>query len=111
MIPVLAGLPWLAGLLGGLFTSLFTWFATLLTKRLAVVAAAVLVIGTVTLGFFAALNALIAGLGLVLPAEALQGAAHVLPPNTSACITAMATAKTLRWGYDWNVKIIQYKLF
>lgn len=110
MIPVLAGIPWLASLLGGLFSSLFVWFATVLTKRLAIVAAAIIVLGAVTVGFFAALQTLISGLGLVLPAEVLQGASHILPANTSACVTAMLTARTARYAYDWNIKIIQLKL-
>lgn len=110
MIPVLVGIPWLASLIGGLFSSLFVWLATWLTKRLAIVAAAVIVLGTITLAFFAALEALVGSLGLVLPAEVLQGAAHVLPSNTSACVTAMLTARTLRYAYDWNVAIIKLKV-
>lgn len=110
-IPVLAGIPWLAGVLGALFTTIFTWAATLLTKRFAVVAAAVIVLGAITVALFAALQALITGLGVVVPTWMSQAAAHALPSNTSACVTAYWAARLARYAYDWNVRIIQYKLF
>lgn len=109
--PVLAGIPWIASLLGSFFTALFTWLAQYLTKRFAIVAAAVVVVISLTVALFSALQALVTGLGLVLPPEVLQGAALFLPSNTDTCITAMMTARTARYAYDWNIKIIQYKLF
>lgn len=110
-LPVLAGLPWLASVLGSLFSGVVVWAAQFLTKRLAIVAAAVAVVIALTVTFFTALQALVTGLGLVLPAEVLQGAALLLPSNTDTCLTAMMTARTARYAYDWNIKIIQLKLF
>lgn len=111
MIPVLAGIPWLAGLIGGLFTSLFTWLAAVITKRFAVVAAALIVLAAITVAFFAGLQALISGLGVVVPQFLLDAAGHALPSNTDLCVTAGMTARLARYAYDWNVRIIQYKLF
>lgn len=111
MIPVLAGMPWLAGVLGGLFSSLFNFFATYITKRFAIIAAAVLVIVALTSAFFAALQAMVAGLSLVVPSSVVQLAAFVLPSNVDECASIVVASRLLRYAYDWNIKIIQYKLF
>lgn len=109
-IPVIAGLPWLAGLIGGLFSSLFSFFTTYFTKRLAIVAAAVLVVVGLTAGLFAALDALLAGLVFTLPAEFTGMVGHFLPSNAVACVSIVTSAKLLRFAYDWNVRVIQWKL-
>lgn len=109
-VPVLVGLPWLASLLGGFFASLFSFFATYVTKRVAIVAAAVIIIGTLTVGLFTALELLVDALTFVLPAEFTGMAGHFVPPIAPACVTAHTTARLLRFAYDWNVRVIQYKL-
>lgn len=111
MVAVLAGIPWLAGILGSMFSALFSFFATYVTKRLALVAAAVVIIVSITGAFFAALQALIAGLVLQVPPEVSAMAALILPSNMDECVTICISAKMLRWVYDWNIRIIQYKLF
>lgn len=109
-VPVLVGLPWLAGLVGGFFSTLFSFFATYVTKRVAIVAAAVVIITTLTVGLFTALELLIDGLAVVLPGEFTGMAGHFVPPIAPACVTAHVTAKLLRFAYDWNVRVVQYKL-
>lgn len=110
-LPVLAGIPWLAGTIGGLFTAVFAWFANFLTKRFAVVAAVVAVIVGITTAFLVAINALAAGISVVVPTEVAIAAGLVIPSNASACMSAYFSALVLRWAYNWNVKVIQYKLF
>jgi len=109
-VPVLAGLPWLAGILGGLFASLVAWFAQFLTKRLAILVAVVLAIGALTATFFSAMQALVSGLSAALPAAVTTGMGLLLPSNTILCLTAVVSAYTVRYVYAWNVRIIQYKL-
>lgn len=109
-LPALAGLPWLAGILGGLFGALIDVFARFLTKRLAIVAAAVALIVGLTTAFFATLNSLAAGLIGVMPPDMVALAGHFLPSNTDACISAYLAAYAARWVYEWNVKVIQMKL-
>ncbi len=110
-IPVLAGIPWLAGLIGGLFTALFSYFAKYLSKRFAVTVTVVSILVTVSAAFFVAINALIGGIVVAAPPEVAAVAGMILPSNTEACLTAIATAQLLKWAYVWNVKVIQYKLF
>lgn len=110
-IPLIAGLPWLAGILGGLFASLVAWFASFMTKRLAITAAAVVSILAVTATFYAALEALLSGIVASAPPHFGQAVGLVWPSNASACLAAILSAYVLRWVYDWQVKIIQLKLF
>lgn len=109
-LPVLAGIPWLAGLLGGLFSSLFTFFATYFTKRLAIVAAAVVIITTLTVGLFTALQALVTGIALTLPSEFVAMSGHFVPPHAMEYVSAVVSAQLLRYAYDWNVRVAQYKM-
>ena len=107
----LAGIPWLAGVLGGLFTSVFAWAANFLTKRFAVTAAIIAVIVTVTTAFFAGISAIVSGVASVAPAELTVAAGLVIPSNATLCISSYMAALVLRWAYQWNVRVIQYKLF
>jgi hypothetical protein len=109
--PVLAGIPWLAAVLGGIFSSVFAYFANFLTKRLAITAAVVAVIVGVTTAFFAAIAAIVSGISAVAPEQVSAAVGLVVPSNATFCISAYMSALLLRWAYQWQVKIIQYKLF
>lgn len=109
--PVLAGLPWLAGIIGAMFTAIFSWFLQYVTRRFAIVLAVVSVIALVTVAFFSAINALILALEVTLPTQLFAAFSLVLPSNTTICLTAVVSAHLLRWVYSWQVRILQYKLF
>ncbi len=109
--PLLAGIPWLASLIGGLFSGLVAFFAQYLTKRLAVVLVAISVLTTLTAAFSAALSALMTGLLIAMPPQLSQVLGWVVPSNFTACSGAIITGHLLRWVYEWNVKIVQLKLF
>ncbi|RNL67199.1 DUF5455 family protein [Zhongshania marina] len=110
-IPVLAGIPWLAGVIGGVFSALFAYIANFVTKRLAVSVAVVSVIIAVTTAFFVAVNAIVSGITIVAPPEVAIAAGLVVPSNATLCVSSYMSALLLRWAYQWNVKILQYKLF
>lgn len=110
-LPLLAGIPWLAGLIGGLFTTLFAFFAQYLTKKLAVVAVAITLIVGLTTAFIAALTALTSAIQFAAPPWYTLAVQLVVPDNAFFCVSTIFTAHLLRYAYDWNVKIIQYKLF
>lgn len=109
-IAAVAGLPWLAGILGSLFTGIVGFFVQFFTKRLAIVVAGVAIIVTLTAGLFTALEGLLSGLTYIVPTEISAGAALVTPSNLTACISIIISAKMLRYAYDWNVKVLQYKM-
>lgn len=110
-IPVIAGIPIIAGILGGLFQALFVALGSILTKRLAVVVAAVALIAGITAGFFSLIYGLFEIIAVAAPPMLSLAVQLVVPDNASACISAILTARLARWAYEWNVRIIQYKLF
>jgi hypothetical protein len=110
-IPLLVGIPWLAGILGGIFTSVFTYFVQFATKRIAIVGAAIVVIVALTAALFTAFEALVSGLSLAVPAELSAATGLLLPANITTCAAIIASAHLLRFAYEWNIRIIQYKLF
>lgn len=110
-LPLLAGIPWLAGVIGALFVSMFTWLVQFVTKKIALTLAALAVLLTVTTAFFAAIEGLLTLIVAVAPTELTQACSLILPTNTTGCLTAVMSAHLLRWVYGWQVRIIQYKMF
>lgn len=108
-IPVALGLPWLASLLGGLFTSLITFFTQYLSRRLAIVLAVLAAISVLTVAFFTAIGLLMSGLSVLMPDFMQQGAGHFWPSNGQACISAMASGHVFRFAYEWNVRAARMK--
>lgn len=109
-IPVLAGIPWLAGVLGAGFTAILQFFIKTFSKRFAVAAALIVSLAALTAGFFAAVTAAINGIQYVAPPAIAEGMALLLPSNVNACLTAIVTAYTARYVYSWQSRIIQYRL-
>jgi hypothetical protein len=109
--PLMAGLPWLASILGGLFVSIFTFLAQYLTKRLALVLAVVIAISGLTVAFFAAIVGILSGLAQVTPPQLNLALGLVYPTNANLLIASIISARLSRWVYEWNVKVIQLRLF
>ena len=109
-IPVIAGIGWLGTLLASAFGTLFTWFVTFMTKRLAIVTAAILVIVALTSALWATIEGSLAALSLALPNEFSAALGMILPSNASTCISIIISAHMLRYAYEWNIRIVQYKL-
>jgi hypothetical protein len=108
-LPLILGMPWLAGIVGGLFTSLFSFFAQHLTKKIAVIGAVIaLVIGATTV-FVLLIEGLMSSIYIAFPSVGPVGL--FVPSNISTCLSAMVTAKAAHWAYGWNIRVIQYKLF
>lgn len=108
-IPVIAGIPWLAGILGGVFSSIFSFAAQYFTKRLALVAAGIGLMAGVVATFYAAISGLVSGISAVVPVELSDAAGFFLPDNTAACLAAYMSAWSLHYAYQWNIKVLQYK--
>ena len=109
-IPVIAGIPWLATILGSLFGGLLTFFAKFLSKKLALTAAFISASIGLFAVFFSAAWALAQGVIAAAPAELSMALSFVVPSNAPACLGAMLTADVARWVYDWNTRVIQFRL-
>lgn len=109
-LPVLAGIPWLAGILGALFSGLVAFFVQFLTKKLALTAA--FVTGSIALFsvFFGVCWAILQGIVVASPPELSDAMRFLIPSNAPACMGAYLSARVARWVYDWNTRVIQFRL-
>ncbi len=110
-MPVLLGLPWLAGILISGFTSLVTFLGTYLTKRIAVITAVVGSLVALLATFTLAANSAISSVLVSYPTGSLAYGLAMLPSNTDVCIAAIATVRIAGYAYNWGSKIVQLRLF
>ncbi|MBN8781353.1 DUF5455 family protein [Thiobacillus sp.] len=96
----------LASLLG----SLAGFFGKWMTKKLAIATAAVALFATMTLAMVVALSALISGINAAVPATICQ-LTSLIPDNGPAVLSAVISAKLIRFTYDWhteNLRLMSY---
>ena len=99
-------MPWLASLFVTLFGGLASFFAQYLTKKVALAAAAISTFGLLTVGFYATLSALIAGLLTSFPVSGGLISTMIwlaVPDSAPAIIAAVIGADTALALYRWNV--------
>jgi len=102
---------WIGTLLGTLFTSLVQFFMNYMTKKIAIVVAVVTAISALTIGFFASVLLIVSGIITAMPPEVSVAVSWFVPSNAYACFSAVLTAHTVHWVYEWNVKVVQLRLF
>ncbi len=95
-------MPWLINLVG----SLAGFFGIQLAKKTALITVMLAASVALTLALAVAITNLLGGITAALPTDLSAGAAF-LPSNTSACISAVLTAKVARFIYDWNMKNLE----
>lgn len=105
-----AGIPWLASALGALFGGLVTFFVQFFTKKLALTAA--FVTGSILLFgvFFGVIWSLLQAISFAAPAEIGMAFRAFIPNNFITCLGAYITARVARWVYDWNTRVLQFRL-
>lgn len=109
-IPVIAGLGWLGSLIGGIVTTVIAAWGTRLAQRLINIALVVAALIAVTAAFYLSMEAVASAITPSLPPQFSAAVGMFMPSNTTACLSAILTAYTLRWLYDWKVKIISMKV-
>lgn len=92
---------WIAAGLGFAVTAETTEIASKSIRVAGMVAWAIVSFGLLLVAF----QALLSGLSVTLPAGAVQWAGAILPSNSSACLSALVTAFTTRFFYDWHLSI------
>lgn len=103
-------MPLLAGYLGTMLFGIASWLGAFLTKRIAILVAIISMVTALTAAFVVLIETAISALSVSMPPYLLIGASWVWPANANACIAAIISAYVARWVYEWNIKIIQYKL-
>ena len=104
-------MPYLATLIGSLFAGLVTWLGKYLTRRMALTAAVIVILFGMITTFWTAINLMIGGISLHTPQYLNQALSMVMPDNVPTLISILITARVARWAYEWNVKILQWRLF
>ena len=101
-LPALA--TFLATLVGNFIAFFAKWFTTRTATQLGIIAA----IATLTVGMIALIKTLILSITLVAPPLFTQAMSLVVPSNAPACISALVSAHTTKWVWQWQVRFIEY---
>lgn len=105
----LLGIPFLAGVMSAIFIALVNVLGKFFAKKIAVAIAGVAAVVVVTGTFIAAMAGLLSAIEYAAPN--FGPIMMFLPDNIAACFGTIISASVLRWAYEWNIKIIQWKLF
>lgn len=105
---ILAGLGWLFEQLLLALPMLVAWFATWMTKRVAIAAAMVVAFLALTTTFYGSVYAGMAGLAIVAPDGFSQAVGMFMPSNTYACVSLYLATQAVRWIYDVQLRVLNY---
>jgi len=95
-------MPLLGALLASLFAGLAQFFVQYVTKKVAVGAAAIVVLSGVTVIVFVAFRVVLGSLQASLTGGALTGLSMAIPPVAGACIAAITSIWTACTLYAWQ---------
>lgn len=100
-------IPALAGFLGGIFGNIASFLASFFTKKVATqITIGTSVVG-VTITLWASFSLILASLSIFVPDYVSTGLSMVIPPNASFCVSAVLSAKVIRWVWIWKVHFIE----
>jgi hypothetical protein len=102
-------MPLLAGFLGTVFGAILDFFMKYFTRRVAMLPAVVVAITALTATLYLAFMGLLSAVEVAMPPQ-LAAMTGIFPPNTTACMAAVSSARLLKWVYDWNNAFIQRTL-
>jgi hypothetical protein len=101
-LPALA--TFFATMLGNFIAFFAKWFTARTATQLGIIAA----ITSLTIGMIAFIKALILSIALVAPPLFTQAMSLVVPDNAPICVSALISAHTIRWVWQWQVRFIEY---
>ena len=110
MAVVLAGLPWLAGVLLGFFQQLLVWFAGFIGKKLAIIAAIVAAWGVAFAALKVATIGVLSGLSMTLPPDMFAYAGAIVPSNFSTFVAHCLGVEAACAIYKVAARILGYKV-
>ncbi|WP_089138188.1 DUF5455 family protein [Vibrio rumoiensis] len=108
LLPVISGisnllrLPALAIFLGQLAATILGWLATRITRSVAINLTVLTMVLGLALTTALALSAIFNGLSYVVPPELSQGFAFFMPDNAIPCISAIFSARVIRFVWQWQ---------
>lgn len=108
LLPIINGisgllrLPALAVFLGQLAATILGFLATRVTRTVAINLTVLTMVLGLALTTALALSAIFSGLSYVVPPELSQGFAFFIPDNAIPCISAIFSARVIRWVWQWQ---------
>lgn len=107
---IFIGVTFIATFLSQMVTTLFTSWLQVATKRFFIIAAVLAAMASFVAAFFVAISATINSIAMVSPPALNQAASLVVPDNFVTLVTIQITARLIRFAYEWNVKVLQWRL-
>lgn len=107
----LAGIPWLLGGISAVLVGVIGHLSRDTLKKLVIIAKVVAGLVVFIAALFSALSAIADGLSIISPPGLAQAASMVVPDNLLLIVSTLVSARIVRWVYEWNVKILQFRLF
>ena len=108
-VPVIVGLGWLGTILFGALSGAIGFLAQYITKKLAITIVIVGIFITATASMVLAIEAVVNAISVAAPSFLTAMAGLFIPPNYSTCIGVCISARLIRWIYDQNMKILEFK--
>lgn len=100
----------LATLIANLLTRSVTVIFEIFTKKLLVIGALITVLAAFVVAFYLLIQTTIGAISATAPPYLSQAASLVVPDNLTTLIALQITARIARWTYEWNVKVLQWRL-
>ncbi len=101
-IASLMRLPALATFFAGLFGQLIGWLAQYVTRRMAVTTTAITALVALAATMTFTLNTIANAISVSVPPELSQGISMFMPDNAIPCLSAVASARLIRWAWEWQ---------
>lgn len=99
-------LPALAVFLGQLAANVLGWFAAKMSRSLAINLTVITMIIGVATGIALSLLAILQGLSYVAPPYLSQAFSYFVPSNAVPCVSAIFSARLIRWVWSWQFYVI-----
>ena len=112
LLPILGSIgtalriPALATYIAGMAATMVAFFATWMTKRIAINLTIITLVFGLTVGIFTVIKASLAGISVVAPPYFLDAMNMITPNNFWPCASAIFSAKIIRWVWVWKVHFI-----
>lgn len=107
---ILLGFTFLATLISQIATTLFSSALQVATKRLLIIGAVLAALTTIVVGFYVAIRVTIEAISIASPPLLSEAASLVVPDNFVTLVALQISARLIRFAYEWNVKVLQWRL-
>ena len=107
---IILAITFLATFLAQLVTRSVSVVFEILTKKLLVVGAVLATLTVFVVGFYALIYTTISAISATTPPFFNEAASLVVPDNFISLASIYITARIARFGYEWNIKVLQWRL-